>query len=129
MTYRSWQVAAKIDRLGHEATLYKRETAGKDAFNNTEWSFTDDPDLDGNPETVVCFRTYDNRNTEVQQNAGDRHRDNPLFLFSLDEWAKVDSNDRIGYPEPTGGETVYELQAPTRYETHVEIFGEVVNHS
>ncbi|UBF22272.1 SPP1 gp16-like head completion protein [Halorubrum virus HRTV-11] len=128
MTYRSWQVTAQIDRLGDDATLYKRQNAGRDAFNNTEWGFSEATDAEGNTVRVLCFRTYDNRNTEVQGNEGDRHRDAPLFLFPLDEWAEVEPDDRIGYPEPTGGETVYELQAPTRYDTHVEIFGEAVNH-
>lgn len=130
MTYNHLKVNALIARLGRTATIYKREQDGQNEFNNSEWAFTDDPDEDGEPLTALCLRSYDNRNSEVQHNGGDRHRDNPVFFFPLSAWKDtVDPNDRVGYPEPLGGETIYELQAPTFYDTHVEIFGELVNHN
>lgn len=120
------QLLAQIERLGEVATVYRREQTSTDRFNNTEWGFDSDPDSDGNDETALCFRTYDNRNTEVQGNSGDRNRDAPLFIFPADDFPGGDV--RLGYPERDGGETIYELQAPTRYQTHVEIFGEVVTN-
>jgi len=128
MNYFTRRVVAQIERLGHEATLYSRVSDGKNGFNNTEWEFDADPDDTGTDQTVLCFRTYPNRNTEIQQNSGDRNRDSPVLMFPPDDYAKVSDSDRIGYPEPDDTETVYELQAPTRYETHVEIYGEVVNN-
>ena len=123
VTY-SRRINGYIERFGREATLYTRASSGRNSFNNVEWTFSSDPDGDGTDQTVLCFRTYPNRNTEVQHNSGDRHRDNPVFILPLDE--APDSDARIGYPEPDGSETLYELQAPTKYETHIEIFGEVV---
>ena len=128
MTTRHHRVAAHIARLGEMALVYSRASSGTNSFGNTEWTFDSDPDGDGTDTEVLCLRSYDNRNTEVQQNSGDRHRDNPLFLIPIDEWEKVDADDRLGYPEPTGGRTMYELQAPTVYSTHVEIFGEAVSN-
>lgn len=116
MTYRR-QVTAQIYRFGQEVDVLERSESGRDAFNNKDWSFTE-------TGTAVCMRTYDNRNTEIQSNSGDRHRDSPLLLFPTDE--VPDSDARIRYEEPDGSFTVYELQAPTRYETHVEIFADVV---
>ncbi|WP_372611625.1 hypothetical protein [Halomonas sp.] len=121
MGYKSRAVVAQVERFGELATLYSRTSDGSDEFNNTEWTFDSD-------QTVLCFRTYPNRNTEVQQNAGDRNRDSPVFLFPLDEYEAVSDSDRIGYPDQNGNETLYELQAPTRYATHVEIYGEVVTN-
>lgn len=126
MTYRR-RVNAQIERFGREVTVYTRTSTKTNSFGNTEWEFTDDPDGDGVAETVLAYRTYDSRNTEVQGNVGDRHRDAPIFLFPLGQVPDADA--RIEYPEPDGiAKTMYELHAPTRYETHVEIPAEVVTN-
>lgn len=121
-------ITARLERLGRQATLYSRSGSGTNEFNNTAWTFDADPTNTGTDQTVLCVRTYDNRNTEVQQNAGDRNRDTPVLLFPASEYAKVNDSDRIGYPEADGTETQYELQAPTHHPTHVEIFAEVVTN-
>lgn len=115
-----------LNRLGREVVILDRSVDGTDGWNNPEDSYSD------SGETVQCVRTYPNRNTEVNNSAGDWHRDRALFLFPAEDAPAADA--RIQYPED--GETVtqnsettlYEMQAPTPYDTHVEMFGEKVTN-
>jgi len=125
MTYNR-NVVAQLHRLGEYADVFAaQDTATTNQFNNpdTDWSATPD-------RQVIAFRTYPNRNTEVNNHDGQLHRDRPVFVFPKDDDDAKDhnpvpgENDRLRYPAGNG--TVYELQAPTEYETHVEMFGERV---
>lgn len=122
------RVIAIIERMGEVATHHTRQANGSNEFGNTEWTWTADPDADGVDNTVLCYRTYDNRNTEVRSEGGDRHRDRPILMFTHDDWADIEANDRIEYPERDGSTTLYELQAPTRHPTHIEIPATIVTH-
>lgn len=121
------RVQAALNRLGRVADIYDRSEGNLDGFNNPTDSYTDS----GN--TVRCVRTYPNRNTEVSGVEGDLHRDNPLFLFPKGE--APDQEARIDYPEDAAttdnatASTMYEMKAPTRYDTHVEMFGQQVVNS
>lgn len=118
------RITVVLDRLGREADIHERSTGSKDGFNNPSDSYAHSED------SVLCFRTYPNRNTEVSTRAGDRHQDNPLFLFPKGK--EPDQEARIEYPEDAESvegataTTMYEMQAPTVYDTHVEMFGKLV---
>lgn len=122
MTYNR-RVVAQIHRLGTEADVLQHEKTGTNEFGNPESEWTE-------TGSVIVFRTYPNRNTEAQSRSGDLHRDRPVFLIPRDDFDETDDNplpgneDRLRYPSGTG--EVYQLQAPTMYESHVEIFGEIV---
>jgi len=125
MTYNR-SVVAQLHRLGEAVDVFAtQDTGSTNRFNNPDDAWSAQPD-----RQVIAFRTYPNRNTEVNNRDGQLHRDRPVFLFPKDEDDETDDNpipgenDRIRYPAGDG--TVYELQAPTEYDTHVEIFGEKV---
>lgn len=116
MTY-SPQFAALLHRLGHEVTVRTHSKGNEDRFGNPESSWTDD-------RTVICLRSYPNRNTEITGMGGGRDRDRPVFFFPDDENNDPPGDDaRIVYEG-----TTYEMKAPTVYESHVEMFGEVVTN-
>lgn len=110
---RNWRdVTAAIHRLGKKATIYTRETAGSDEFNNPDAQWVESG-------TVTCVRTYPNRNTEVENPGGPRDRDRPVFIFRTGE--HPESGTRIEY-----NGVLYELESPTIYDSHVAIFGQKV---
>lgn len=122
--YLQKRVEVLLSRIGREVVIYDRSVGSKDGFNNPSDSYSDS----GN--TTQCVRTYPNRNTEVSTTAGDLHRDNPVFVFPNDDAPGPEA--RIEYPEDAetvtnaSETTKYEMQAPTFYDSHVEMFGEVV---
>lgn len=107
------RVVAQVQRLGVRAEVRTRTETGDNSFGNP----TDDhvPDRE-----VWAVRTYPNRNTEVNSDRGDRHRDRPVFIVPKgeDQPAVPSEEDQIDY-----NGTLYEVQALTRYPTHVEFFG------
>lgn len=110
------RVIAQIDRMGDTCEVLKQTQTGTDDFNNPQYEYT--------PErTVTAFRTYPNRNTEVKNSRGDYHRDNPVFIFPKGEHRNDPPGveDRIRYKG-----RLYEMQAPTHYDSHVEYFGQKV---
>jgi hypothetical protein len=115
-----------ISRLGREVALRERTETAADGFNNPTDSWSDAG------TRIRCVRTYPNRNTEVVNTAGDLHRDRPVFAFTADEAPGEEA--RIVYPEDAetvenaSTTTLYEMKAPTRYDSHVEMFGEVVTN-
>jgi len=115
MTYQR-RIVAQVARLGQEVTVRVERETGTDDFGNPERGYADD-------RTLHALRTYPNRNTEVNTNRGDRHRDRPVFVIpkSDDYPAVPEAEDRLVYDGQT-----YEMQAPTHYETHVEYFGQIV---
>lgn len=117
MTYYR-QIVTQIHRLGRTAAVEVRSETGQNAFGN----MTDDyiPD-----RTVIAFQTYPNRNTQIESGRGDRGQDRPVFLVP-------NTDDQ---PEPPAEEDVlayngqrYEVKSHTRYDTHVEFFGEPIIH-
>lgn len=106
-----------LSRLGTTVPVYeKSSTTGEDRFGqqNTSWSQT---------KTVLAVRSYQNRNTTVQTNRGERHRDRPVFFFP--DGDHPPSNARIKYDE-----TWYELDSVTEHETHaVAVGSEVLDNS
>ena len=118
MTYGSKRVAAQIHRFGQVAKVLVRGETGQNDFGNV----TDDyiPDRD-----VLAFKTYPNRNTQVNSNVGDRGRDRPVFMVPIgDEQPEPPAEeDHLKYD---GSE--YEVKSHTPYDTHVEFFGELVIH-
>lgn len=114
------RIAAHISRLGTDATVLVVSDSGTtNAFNNPEPDYTEG-------RTVTAVRTYPNRNTEVEASGGTYHRDRPVFLFPRSDGAAdpPGEDDRLKY-----NGRVYEMQAPTYYDTHVEMFGEVVREA
>jgi hypothetical protein len=117
MTYRR-QFAAKLHRLGQVVSVLKRVESSDNELGNTTFTFTNDRD-------VIAFRTYPNRNTEIEGNKGDRERDAPVFCFPTgpDQPEPPAFEDRLQY----NGQT-YEMGARTVYDTHVERTAVVVRH-
>lgn len=118
MTYASKQVAAQIHRLGQEAKVKIRSETGQNDFGNVTDKHTFD-------RMVLAFRTYPNRNTQIESNVGDRDQDRPVFMVPIGD----------NQPDPpaeddylTYDETDYEVKSHTKYDTHVEFFGEPVIH-
>ena len=118
MTYHR-QIVAQIYRLGREAEVKTRTETGQNEFGN----MTDDHVSD---RYVIAFQTYPNRNTQVEANIGDRNRDRPVFLVpnTDDQPAPPSEGDILSY----NGQD-YEVKAHTRYDTHVEFFGEPIIHN
>lgn len=108
----SRKIRSTISRLGHEVDVLKRSETSTDAFNNPEHTWTE-------TRTTQAVRTYPNRNTQHESDGGPYESDNPVFLF--EEGNAPTGGARIRYQG-----TLYELQSPTRYDTHVAIFGELV---
>lgn len=111
----------KFARLGKLCDVLVAGAGTENRFGNPQVT-ADDYVVD---RQVYAARTYDNRNTEVQNRRGDRHRDRPVFL--------VANGDGTSIPEPPGQEdrltydgTTYEVKALTVYESHVEFFGRSV---
>lgn len=107
---------AQIHRLGQNAVVKKRTETGQNEFGNPTDEYTAQ-------QTVIAFRTYPNRNTQVESNVGDLGRDNPVFLIAIGENqpAPPEENDHLVYDG-----TEYEVKSPTVYDTHIEVFGDVV---
>jgi len=118
MTYGSKQVAAQIHRLGEEAKVLIRSETGQNDFGNMTDEYIPDRD-------VLAYKTYPNRNTQVESNAGDRTQDRPVFLVPIGENQPEPpvEEDHIFYD----GEE-YEVRSHTPYDTHVEFFGKLVIH-
>lgn len=113
------QVVAQIYRVGQKASVEVRNKTGTNAFGNNTDEYVPD-------RTVMAFRTYPNRNTEVESGHGDRKQDRPVFCFPKDDDASPPpkEDDHLVYDGMT-----YDLKGETHYESHVEIFGErVPNH-
>lgn len=113
-------VVAQLFRIGREAEVYERTETGTNEFGNTTTDYGSSPD-----RTIIAYRTYPNRNTEVEASSGDRERDHPVFIVPVgpNQPALPGKNDHIVYDG-----TTYEVQAYTEYDTHVEFFGEPVLH-
>lgn len=113
------QVVAQIHRLGEEADVLTRQETGQNEFGN----MTDEYVVH---RTVLAFRTYPNRNTQVENNTGDRGRDRPVFLVPRgpDQPDVPAEEDALRFQ---GQE--YEVKAHTEYDTHVEFFGEPIIHN
>lgn len=105
-------VHSALDRLGKEVEILTERKTGTDGFNNPQYEWH-------SSNTTRCVRTYPNRNTELNNRGGPRKRDHPVFLFPRGE--APGSNSRVRYDG-----TLYELESPTEYDTHVAIFGKKV---
>lgn len=120
MTYGP-NVAAHLFRLGREATVKPRTVDGTNEFGNV----TDDYNTETSRK-VIAYRTYPNRNTQVNDNTGSRDQDRPVFLVpsTEDQPDPPDPEDVLIYDG-----TKYEVKSHTPYETHVEFFGAPIIHN
>jgi hypothetical protein len=118
MTYASKRIIAQLHRFGRKAEVKVRTETGQNEFGNMT-------DTNVSDRTVIAFKTYPNRNTEVEKTFGDRARDKPVFLVPIGEDLPdpPEEKDHLVYD---GQE--YEVEAHTPYDTHVEFFGEPVIH-
>jgi hypothetical protein len=120
MTYRSKSVAATLFKLGRVAGIKSPSTTDVNDFGNSVESMPDTFDRE-----VIAFKTYPNRNTQVEANIGDLDQDRPVFMVP-----KGDSQPAV----PAEGDHIfydgdeYEVKSHTPYDTHVEFFGEPVIH-
>jgi len=107
------RIRSTIHRLGNDVVIKTRTETGDNEFNNpqSQWSES---------RTARCVRTYPNRNTQYENPGGRYNEDRALFIFERSE--APDSGSRIVY-----NGTEYEVKSPTRYDTHVAVFGEPVN--
>lgn len=115
MTYQR-QIVSKIARLGQKAKVREKIETGSNKFNNPEHKYK-------SVREVFAFRTYPNRNTEVEKRQGERRRDKPVFL--------VATGENLPEPPEEGSRLVfndneYDVKAHTVYDTHVEFFGEQI---
>lgn len=118
MTYVYKRFAALIGRIGREAEVLTRGETGRNKFGNMTDQFTPD-------RTVLAYKTYPNRNTQIETRMGDRGQNNPVFIVPIggsqpDPPAEEDAIRYAG--------TDYEVKAHTEYDTHVEFFGEEIIH-
>lgn len=112
------QVRAQLLRLSQEVPVFKSEVGGSNSFGNPDTTYE-------KSHSVMALRSYANRNTRAETRSGDRGRDNPVFFVPVgDNFPDApESGDRLKYDG-----TLYEVNAITRYETHVEFMAtEVVN--
>lgn len=118
MTYAHNRVVGQIARMGERAEVKTRSETGQNEFGNVQHEWTID-------RTVPAFRTYPNRNTQVESGIGERDQDRPVFLVPIrpDLPAVPEEGDRLVY-----GDTEYEVKSHTPYDTHVEFFGEPIIH-
>lgn len=112
--------AAQLFRIGREATVKPRVATGTNEFGN----ITDDYD-DATSWTVIAYRTYPNRNTQVNSQRGDRDQDRPVFLVPKgpNQPDPPDPNDVLNFDGQD-----YEVKSHTPYDTHVEFFGAPIIH-
>lgn len=132
---RSRSVSLQLGRLGHEVHIYFKSQNGTDAHNNPQWDYVKETETDsaGNtiPVTATCVRSYPNRNQQQDSTRGPYEEDDPIFFFPPEDAPASDS--RIEYPEDANTvaaateTTTYEMRAPTRYDTHVTMFGALVS--
>lgn len=118
MTYRSKRVVAQIHRMGQIAKVLTRSETGQNEFGNMTDEYTPDRD-------VLAFKTYPNRNTQVETNVGDRGQDRPVFMVPVgpDQSEPPAEEDHLVYDDEE-----YEVKSHTPYDTHVEFFGDPVIH-
>jgi hypothetical protein len=130
MPYNHLAILAQIDRLGRAAQVYSRSDGEdgelRNSFGQLNSDYTLVTDGDGNAVEVLCLRTYPSQNEYQRNTSGDRNSDEPLFVFPFEDAPETDA--RIEYPEPDNTTTLYQLKAPTRYDTHVEFPAEVVTN-
>lgn len=117
MTYGP-QLVAQLHRFGQFADVKVRNETGQNDFGNVTDEYVFDRE-------VIAFRTYPNRNTQVESRIGDRGQDRPVFLVPKGP----------DQPDPPAEEDVlnyegqdYEVKSHTPYDTHVEFFGEPLIH-
>jgi hypothetical protein len=109
----SRRILSTIHKLGQEVSIKTRSETATNEFNNpvSSWEQT---------ATAQCVRTYPNRNSQFESPGGSYNEDRALFIFARSEAPQ--SGSRIVYD----GEK-YEVKSPTKYDTHVAVFGEPVN--
>jgi hypothetical protein len=110
--------AAQLFRQGGEAEVKVRVEGNTNDFGNPTDSYVSD-------RTVIAARTYPNRNTEINSDAGDRHKDRPVFMVPTgpDQNAPPAEEDHLVYD---GQE--YEVGSHTDWGSHIEFFGSPVLH-
>lgn len=111
-------IHAQLEQIGGLGEVHVRAQVGDDEFGNPEWEWVYDRD-------VITVRSYPNRNTEREGNAGTLEGDRPVFVFAIAEGnqpAPPTSADRFRYDG-----TMYELESPTKYETHVEMMANAID--
>lgn len=116
MTYANHRIVSRIYRHGQECEIHTLSKSGTNEWGNIEHENAYDRD-------VIAFRTYPNRNTQIQSDIGERNQDQPVFVVPVsdDQPDPPDESDHIIYDG-----TEYEVKALTTYDTHVEFFGDVV---
>lgn len=124
MTIAHRSISIQLRRLGREVDTYIKTQNGTDAHNNPNWDYVLD-------STAICVRSYPNRNEQHDSAAGPYEDDDPVFFFPRGE--EPPSDARIEYPEDADtvadatDTTTYEMRAPTKYDTHVSMFGAFVD--
>lgn len=120
MTYGVYgpQIKAQLFRMGIECDVKRREETGQNEFGNTTDVYVSD-------RTVIATKTYPNRNTTVENHAGDRQRDNPVFLVPKGPNQPIPPRPEevLNYDG-----TDFEVNSHTEYDTHVEFFGSKIIH-
>lgn len=106
----------QVYRSGQKAEVQKRVVASDNDFGNPETEYYPD-------RAVIAARTYPNRNTEVQNSAGDYHQDEAVFIVPIgpEQNEPPQEEDILVYDGQQ-----YEVKAHTEYDTHVEFFGKQV---
>jgi hypothetical protein len=92
--------------------IYRDTGTTTDSFNQDEPAWTQEG-------STLCRRSYPNRNTTVQEQAGSLDRNRPVFFFPAGNAPR--SGDRIKFRGD-----YYEVEAPTAYETHVSMMADEI---
>lgn len=106
------RIRSTIHRLGEEVVIKTASVNSDNEFNNPETTWSTE-------RTARCVRTYPNRNSQFEGEGGSYNEDRALFIFERSE--APPSGSRIVYDGAS-----YEVKSPTRYDTHVAVFGEPV---
>ena len=115
----SSNVKAMIHRVGRRVTILQESVVAVDEFNNPQHDWIDASSDSDDP--IKAIRTYPNRNRQQNSNGGPRQEDRALFMFTLEQ--APDEGARVKFNSNT-----YELGSPTRYDTHVTFFGDLVSN-
>lgn len=106
-------LVGSLSRLGKEVEVWSEaNTGGEDAFGQDQkgWSQVG---------TTLTARSYQNRNTTLNNSSGELNRDRPVFFFPADNYPN--SGERIKYDG-----NWYEMDSPTPHRTHAVAVGSKV---
>lgn len=106
------ELTGAMAREWEPVPIYRDTGTGTDGFGQSQSAWTQEG-------STVTRRSYPNRNTTVQEQAGALNRNRPVFFFPAGNAPRA--GDRIKFRGD-----YYEVEAPTAYETHVSMMADKI---